>query len=532
MKKNFLFVSIVILLVMSFFISCESNNKAPSEDTGTNKVEVFTVTFNSNLEGAESEVVKVESGKTISKKILENKIDYKFEGWYIDNQEFDFSKPITKNITLIARWTPIFSDWDGTNSSISLTISPDGKYHISSASDFSAFANMVNNGNDFKNQEVILDIHVNLNNYEWKPIGEAVRTGKSITNDGKVFSGTFDGREHIIKGLKISNDNNNNNQVIGLFGAVNGGSIKNIEISQLNINTNASECVGGAVGLLYNNANAENLSVSGTINAKQAGGVIGRMIVSGSIKGCTNSANIITTGGGSGGIVGKAYYSEADKKITISDCKNTGNITSEAGYIGGIVGLLAGDISNCINKGKVSGKDTSIGGIVGEQTNYGVISECINEGSINNSGDHPNNYGLAGIVGWIRYQNNDSYTRNEIIKVINNKNTGNILGQNCTGVGGIVGMLFNTGVVTNNTSTASELKGYNFVSGIVGAHQKNTENLYSSDDDIRKVVIKDNIMKTPIEKIITNNCGSTIVYWNETGIEADIQETVNIPSTT
>lgn len=70
------------------------------------KVENFTVSFNSDG-GTTVETVTVEDGKTIQKPSNPTKEGYTFKGWYSSEDsehEFDFSKPITGNITLVAKW--------------------------------------------------------------------------------------------------------------------------------------------------------------------------------------------------------------------------------------------------------------------------------------------------------------------------------------------------------------------------------------------------------------------------------------------
>ena len=76
----------------------------------------YTVTFESNGYGDSIEPKTVLSGKTINKPRFQYVRDMEFEGWYSDPEfktKYDFEKPVTKNITLYAKWSrtdPVSSD--------------------------------------------------------------------------------------------------------------------------------------------------------------------------------------------------------------------------------------------------------------------------------------------------------------------------------------------------------------------------------------------------------------------------------------
>ena len=118
--------------------------------------------------------------------------------------------------------------------------------------------------------------------------------------------------------------------------------------------------------------------------------------------------------------------------------------------MGGIVGLSAAEIRNCTNDQPITGKGTSVGGIVGEQQNAGLVSGCTNTADVTNQADA---YGTGGIVGWLRYSGTQTaYPAKNIISVIGNTNRGSVLGGN--GVGGIVGVAYNFGVINENKNYA------------------------------------------------------------------------------
>lgn len=62
----------------------------------------YTVTFKSNG-GTEVETQTVRSGST-ARYEASTRVGYEFLGWYLDGEKYDFSTPVTKKITLIAKW--------------------------------------------------------------------------------------------------------------------------------------------------------------------------------------------------------------------------------------------------------------------------------------------------------------------------------------------------------------------------------------------------------------------------------------------
>ena len=416
---------------------------------------------------------------------------------------------------------PPDSVWDGTTVDTGWYKEGENSFSLDSASQLAGLAALVNAGHTFDGKTVTLSVNVDLDSNPWTPIGTGIRSGETVAEGAKVFSGTFDGKNHSIKNLVIdANSVDNKDNCVGFFSVVNAGKVSNVVYKNAKVTSNTSKTAGIAVGYAIANSTIDNVCVEkdSTITALEAGGIIGRMSVSGTILNCENYASVITTSGGAGGIVGKAYYSETGKTIAINNSKNYGTISAtNGGYVGGIAGLFAGEMTSCENNGKITGTSTSIGGIVGEMTNYGFVKNSINNGEVTCTGKANNLYGLGGIVGWIRYQNDtDAYKRTEIIEVSGNANNASIIGDKSAGVGGIVGMLFNVGKIENNTSNAPQLKGKLFVSGIVGAHQKNTENALS--DKIKETMVKNNTSTTINEMILgtsTDSCRATIIYINE-----------------
>ena len=67
-----------------------------------------TVEFAAKI-GAGVAPITVKVGETITEPAAPESDEYKFLGWYLNKEKFDFSKPITKNIKLEAKWEKIES---------------------------------------------------------------------------------------------------------------------------------------------------------------------------------------------------------------------------------------------------------------------------------------------------------------------------------------------------------------------------------------------------------------------------------------
>jgi hypothetical protein len=221
-----------------------------------------------------------------------------------------------------------------------------------------------------------------FNDGEWVPIG-----------DGTVpFSGTFDGQGYEIQNLKVTG---NLYRYTGLFGYVYEGTIKNVGITDTNINSRHNESfvksyAGGIIGVAYD-ALIENCYNTGSIIfssfGPDAGGIAG-MSVSSIFLNCYNTGDVQASSyypAHAGGIVGNSLS-------TVENCYNLGNITAMSvsgdSYAGGIIGSFALAtasspyslrVENCYNAGQTSAMiidpadDTNViqkatGGIIGNYT--------------------------------------------------------------------------------------------------------------------------------------------------------------------
>lgn len=382
----------------------------------------------------------------------------------------------------------------------------DGKYVVSTSTELTVnntdqlmkFAASVNAGNDYAGKTITLNSNIDLTGKTWVPIGNAENP----------FRGTFNGVNHKISNLSINGTTN----YVGLFGFLDGGIVENIEIQSVSI-TNTSDDTGAAVGRIENNGKVSNVNIlSGSITGnKRTGGVVGTIKAYGTIENCTNAASVTSNTYNAGGIVGAAYYTVSGKEMYIISCTNTGAVTSNGNCAGGIVGLSAANVTGCTNRAKITGSGTSIGGIVGEQKTYGSVTNNTNTGSVENTNN--GNYGNGGIIGWLRYHGTgeaSSYAVSAIISVTGNKNSGTVSGGN--DAGGIIGTVYNSAVVRDNTNEATSLSGTTFAAGIVGNYQT-TETPAASEPKSNKLTFAGNTNNTSFDNIEATNKNS-LIYTN------------------
>ena len=288
------------------------------------------------------------------------------------------------------------------------------------------------------------------------------------------FSGSYDGKGYVIKGLYVYQNQKELEQTMvdsflcgyaGLFGHTCGATIKNVNIEDAIFEV--EDMCGGIVGLSESskiiNCTVKNTTItnSGIFYNYNLGGICGKtwscLIDSCSFEGTVK---------GSGNIGGICGYSES----IINACEARGAVLGfyveryedeDGSYsqappteIGGIVGLASHDITSCTNYSEVSG-DGIVAGICGSAKDAS-IKACKNYGNILGS------YDLAGIVGM-----GDTYS-----DVFNCANYGDVIGDDHH-IGGIVGnanvyLEHEYAVDVHNSINYGKIKGTKTVGGIGG----------------------------------------------------------------
>ncbi|MCL2341996.1 MAG: DUF5011 domain-containing protein [Firmicutes bacterium] len=325
-------------------------------------------------------------------------------------------------------------------------------YIIKNGTEFSHMNYSVYNTNANLNYQ--LNNNIDLSGFSsgvgWTPIGVAATP----------FVGTFDGNNHVISNLTITNTALTD---VGLFG-VSKGVIKNVGIDSSGVvkSTTATARVGGLVGTVtggsitncYSNATVSN--TTGTDSVAGTGGLIG------TINGGTAAAPVIISkshSGGTvsgfqdvGGFIGDTASTPTTITVNIDQCYAAGNVTliTGAGYqVGGFIGRsnLATTITNCYAWGDVTSNGTGIhdrtGGFAGWVQDTTDIRDCYASGGVasNNTNGTNTNAGIGGFVGAATSANakirnclalNDSVTS----KLANTK-FGKFIGFNNTGTNAI-----------------------------------------------------------------------------------------------
>lgn len=280
-------------------------------------------------------------------------------------------------------------------------INSDGYYEIGNAGQLFWFSSLVNGDNknaDFEEQNnganAVLTADIDLEEREWTPIG---------IYGHSEYSGKFDGQNHNICGLSITEDLSGK-IMTGLFGKVTDGTLENFSVEG-NI-TSSENYTGGIIGYALDGTIVKNISSyvdvkginfvggiagrnDGTIeNCCNLGTVSGTGDYVGGITGfnsskitcCFNSGNISSSDSDIGGIAGK-NHSGLSSSASIINCYNTGDISCEGYYKcgGGIVGYNDGaTVENCYNSGKIIGSDSKVNGLIGYNVNSSnsIVTNC------------------------------------------------------------------------------------------------------------------------------------------------------------
>lgn len=236
---------------------------------------------------------------------------------------------------------------------------------------------------------------INIKNY--RPIGNNFDRTPESEGYLRPFSGTFDGGNHTVSDLNMSRSFNS---FCGLFGIVNGATIKNITVSKSKIY--AQYGVAAVVGVALGSTVIDNCHTTASVEISNerfyAAGICGGFLQDGEglITDCTNLATVRGKWGMSAGILA----SNDQPGLRIQRCGNQGAITDENSYVGGIVASTSKAISitDCYNTGEIymlngqGASNTRGAGILGSVQNFqdGLIqiSNCYNAGVFNLTAQH------------------------------------------------------------------------------------------------------------------------------------------------
>ena len=325
----------------------------------------FTVTFDTDggSTAPAAQYFLSDSGK-VAKPADPTKTGYAFTDWYDGDTVYDFSKTVTKDLTLKAHWLKTIPG-KGTEES---------PYQISNAEELNIFRNIVN-GTDGQTQNTgacgKLTANIDLENEEWTPIGK---------NDTSPYEGIFKGEHYTIKGLKVTSG-----EYAGLFGYIRGATIADVTLTGGSIST-TGKYAGGIVAYAQSGTitgcGNENPVTGGSFTC--VGGIVGAIRGSIRIDSSYNTGTIAGTSDNNviscvGGLIGRSFV-DSPKVI---DCYNTGAVRTGK-YVGGLVGSTEGsdcEFYSCYNTGSVT-DGTHVGDITGDKAH---CSSCYHLKTSNNN---------------------------------------------------------------------------------------------------------------------------------------------------
>ena len=304
---------------------------------------------------------------------------------------------------LDAQSEPVSTGFTAGNGSLS------NPYQISTAAELLYLAKSVNEGKS-NGEYFVLTSDIDLGGAEWTPIGDGTHLSY-LADDTPVcayFTGHFDGGGHSVTGLSIKRAKSlDYGNYIGLFGVLDGGSIKDLHVS-------------GEIDVMLK------MPVVGGLCAENRGG---------NISGCSTDVSISMlaldyesqTGGQAGGLIGvngRAGGGDTESRAVITNCFAEGDITVSGASLstGGFVGVcysgiqyngsaavaVYSDISECYSTGNIyADYAAGTGGFAGSvvHSKFGEnaggansISRCYSTGAVRPSFQHLSNAdgGFAG----------------------------------------------------------------------------------------------------------------------------------------
>ena len=279
-------------------------------------------------------------------------------------------------------------------------------YEIRNVNDLKLLAEKVNgdetanSGITYEGKYFKLTANIDLKKEEWTPIGTM------LVKEGRPFQGTFDGDEHQITNLKISNGG----QYAGLFGYTEGAVIKSCNVTG---EVNGYNHTGGIVGYANNNTYILNCSFQGNVegNGEERGGIVGHTSSGCEVSGCFVTGTV-TGDREVGGIAGKGVG-------TIKNCYALADVTARDRIAGGIAGGTYNlTIENCYYGGDVLAKNYA-GGIAGVMDSTSgsstTIKNCVSLAESVTAGINSVNRIAGGVRDNINLINNHSYNRTKLV---------------------------------------------------------------------------------------------------------------------
>ena len=272
------------------------------------------------------------------------------------------------------------------------------KIEIRTADELVLFASDVNSMSGAESMKIFLMNDIDMKDVaSWTPIGNGVFNGTTSANtqhaatyEGAAFQGTFDGQGNSIKNLKMVADLEGEGKVFGLFGILDGATVKNLTI-----------------GAPEGDSSELTISAAGTTDV----GVIAGACVGSRIENCVSYVPMHMKGNSVdnkrttiAAFAGFMYTGVEETEVSVlKDLVNYGSVNVEPGantkngatsvHGAGIAGLsnrhtestFINTIQNCVNYGEMTSAVARTSGILAAANQYTVIESCKNYGNQTNS---------------------------------------------------------------------------------------------------------------------------------------------------
>ena len=271
-------------------------------------------------------------------------------------------------------------------------------YIISSARALNNLVALVAGGETYANTFFALGGNIDFETAGLNPFPGIGTYNKAIAS-GVPFSGTFDGA-----GYKFTNVDFTQRNYAGIFNQVNGGTIKNLTVSNItcsafSADVNDGEFALSIIGHAGNGATIQNVVSEGSIaSAEQPcthniAGIVIRLSANALVKDCTNNAALYGCYTKLGGIC--ALTQTGSTPVRFEGCVNNGTITAlqnaDAAKPGrdGVAGIVAYvDLPTVL-------KDCSNTGAMSSVLSTAAIGELVGKHNANQLTDEGNNTGVA-----------------------------------------------------------------------------------------------------------------------------------------
>ena len=240
------------------------------------------------------------------------------------------------------RWE-VYGSWDGTTATeFKGSGTQADPYLIESPANLAYLATAVTKEEGFEGKYFKQTANLDLGNFEWQPIG-------STKYKSYPFKGHYDGDNHVILNLKITEDWYS----VALFSKIEAGSLKNLGI------------VSGKIAV-------KKVSAASLCSSASKGAVI------------ENCFNLIDISSEELSVSGITYGSASKESCVIRRCYNQGNLTGGSDVSGIVHGFRS--ITDCYNSGSLTITGTGYGKVCGIGNGGfagATITNCYNACSMN-----------------------------------------------------------------------------------------------------------------------------------------------------